>query len=122
MTSAVHRQGDGSGNVFILLLIPPCGAFISMLLSHAVCPVSPHAPKIARGARLCVQHAGLSRTDNPMCGLLHCPARMPACLVDCLCVKPSCSLHQKTCNSYKAAGNFGSSHRIYGCTVVENAN
>lgn len=76
MTPAVHWLDDDSGNVFILLLFPPCGAFILMLLSNAVCPVLPHPPKIARGKRLCPASsaaAGLSRTDNPICGLAAVP-------------------------------------------------
>lgn len=40
MTSAVHGQGDDSGNVFILLLIPPvvhlfqCHSAMQFVLSH----------------------------------------------------------------------------------------
>lgn len=116
MTPAVHGQGDDSGNVFILLLIPPCGVFILMLLSNAVCPVSPHPPQMACGKRLRVQHPmQLQHCPGqiiPCVGCLHCPAEMPACLADCLCIKSSCRLHQKTFNIYKAAGNFGPFHRI----------
>lgn len=55
MTPALQGQGDDSGSGFILLLIPPYGAFILMLLSNAVCPVSAHPPKMACGKSLCVQ-------------------------------------------------------------------
>lgn len=126
MTPAVYGQGDDSGNAFILLLIPPCGAYISVLLSSAVCPASPHPPKIEHGMRLCVQHPGqLQECPGeiiPCIGWLHCPAKMPVCLIDCFCIKSSCSLHEKTCNIYKAAGNVGPTLRSYSCTVVENAN
>lgn len=122
MAPAVHGQDDDSGHVFISELISPFGAFILMLLSNAVCPVSPHPPKIACGKRLCVQHP-VQLQDCPgqiipCVGWLHCPAEMPACLVDCLCIKSSCSLHQKIFNIYKASGNVGPSHRSYSCIVM----
>lgn len=81
MTPAVHGQRDDSGNVFILLLIPPCGVCILMLLSTAdkLTSLSCHA-SCSKGSMweeaVCPASsaaAGLSRTDNPLCELAALP-------------------------------------------------
>lgn len=75
--TVVHGQGDEPGNIFTLQLTPPCGAFIWMVLSDAICPLSPHPPKIAPRKGLRVQHPAQLRdspsTDNPTCGLAALP-------------------------------------------------
>lgn len=40
--TVVHEQGDDPGNILTLQLTPPCGAFVWMVLSDVVCPLSPH--------------------------------------------------------------------------------